>query len=66
MSVNQQVKPMKDALLALGWIDKGDVLVRYSTPRIGWKPEDGTLIVGYHEWPKKVLTINHLKGIIDL
>lgn len=51
---------MKEELLALGWVDKGDVLVRYSTPRLGWKPTDGTLIIGYFEWPEKVLTIGQL------
>lgn len=54
---------MKEALLKLGWIDKGDVLVRYSKPRLGWK-EDGTLIIGYHEWPEKVRTIEELKIIL--
>lgn len=57
---------MKEALLSLGWVDKGDVLVRYSRPRIGWKPADGTLIVGYREWPEKVTTIEKLKEIIEL
>lgn len=50
---------MKDQLLNLGWIDKGDVLVRYSDPRIGWK-QDGTLIIGYHEYKDKVHTIEEL------
>ena len=57
---------MKDDLLALGWIDKGYVLVRFSNPRLGWKPADGTLIIGYNEWPEKVFTINQLNEIIDL
>ena len=57
---------MKDELLKLGWVDKGDILVRYSKPRLGWKPADGTLIVGYHEWPEKVTTIEKLKEIIEL
>ena len=56
---------MEEQLLALGWVDKGNVLVRYSDPRIGWK-EDGTLIIGYHEWPEKVTTIEKLKEIIEL
>ena len=47
------------SLLKLGFVDKGDVLVRYSDPRIGWKPEDGTLIIGYFEYPEKV---NSLKS----
>lgn len=57
---------MKEALLSLGWVDKGDVLVRYSKPRLGWKPGDGTLIIGYHEWPEKVTTIEKLKEIIEI
>ena len=51
-------------LLALGWVDKGDVLVRYSTPRIGWKPEDGTLIIGSRECPYKVYTVEQIKQAI--
>lgn len=57
---------MKSYLLAHGFVDKGDILVRYSSPRIGWKPEDGTLIVGYYEWPQKVTSIEMLEKIIDL
>lgn len=57
---------LKEALLAIGWADRGDVLVRYSNPRLGWKPADGTLIIGYNEWKEKVHTINQLKEIIDL
>ncbi len=56
---------MKDQLLKLGWVDKGDVLVRYSNPRIGWKT-DGTLIIGYHEWPTKVKSLEQLNKIIEL
>ena len=55
---------MKEELLKLGWVDKGDVLVRYSNPRLGWK-EDGTLIVGYYEWKEKVKTIEELKAILN-
>lgn len=55
---------LKDRLLQLGWVDKGDVLVRYSNPRIGWKPADGTLIIGYQEWPEKVFTIEKLNEIL--
>ena len=56
---------LKSQLLALGWIDKGDVLVRYSNPRLGWKPADGTLIIGYHEYPKKVRDMATLNFILD-
>lgn len=57
---------MKDLLLSLGWVDKGDVLVRYTDPRIGWKPEDGTLIVGYHEHKSKVFIPQALFSIIQM
>ena len=50
--------------LALGWVDKGDVLVRFTHPRIGWKPADGTLIIGYHEHPEKVHTIEQLERVL--
>ena len=56
---------MKEHLLSIGWVDKGDVLVRFSSPRIGWKPADGTLIIGYHEWPEKVMSLERLFEIID-
>lgn len=41
------------------------VLVRFSDPRIGYKPADGTLIIGYHEHPQKVYTYTDIKKIID-
>ena len=50
-------------LLAHGWVEKDGIFVRFSNPRIGWKP-DGTLIVGFHEWPGKVTTIDRLNEII--
>ena len=53
----------KEYLLSQGWVEKGGVMVRFSNPRIGWKP-DGTLIVGWHEWPEKVTTIEELNKII--
>ena len=52
-------------LINNGWVDKGDVLVRYSKPRLGWK-EDGTLIIGYHEYPNKVTSIDDLNAILGL
>lgn len=54
---------MKDELLKLGWVEKNGVFVRYSNPRIGWK-EDGTLIVGYHEYPKKIHTTEELNKVL--
>ena len=56
---------LKEELLLLGWKDKGDVLVRYSSPRIGWKPADGTLIIGYREWPHKVHSLFELEAILN-
>lgn len=55
---------MKEELLALGWVDKGDVLVRYSNPRLGWKL-DGTLIIGYHEYPYKVTSVEELEKALE-
>ena len=55
----------KQQLLDLGWVDKGDVIVRYSNPRIGWKL-DGTLIIGYRQCPFRVFTIEQLSKVIDL
>lgn len=56
---------MKEELIARGWVDKGDVVVRYSAPRIVWKPSDGTLIIGWHEWPEKVFGIVRLEEILN-
>ena len=55
---------MRDQLLALGWVEKNGVLVRYSNPRLGWKP-DGTLIIGYWEYPIKVHTIKELNDVLE-
>ncbi len=55
---------MGKELLDLGWIRRGDYLVRFSNPRIGWK-EDGTLVVGYHQWPEKVTTMERLLEILQ-
>ena len=55
---------VRDELLRRGWVEKRDVLVRYSSPRIGWKPSDGTLIIGYREWPEKVNSILELDSIL--
>ena len=55
---------MREQLLALGWVEKNGVLVRYSHPRLGWKP-DGTLIIGYWEHPTKVYTIEQLYNILN-
>lgn len=55
---------MEKELLDLGWIRRGDYLVRFSNPRIGWK-EDGTLVVGYHQWPEKVTTMERLREILQ-
>ncbi len=54
----------KELLASVGWVEKNGVMVRYSHPRLGWKP-DGTLIVGYWEWKEKVRTIEELKKILS-
>ena len=56
---------MKEELLKRGWVDKGDVLVFFSHPRMGWKPEDGTLIVGFFEYPEKVHTLEQLEKALE-
>lgn len=61
---------IQDTLFADGWkpchgSDGELVLVRFSDPRIGYKPADGTLIIGYHEHPQKVYTYTDIKKIID-
>lgn len=58
------MKLSKELLASMGWVEKNGVMVRYSHPRLGWKP-DGTLIVGYWEWKEKVRTIEELKKIIN-
>lgn len=57
-------------LKRMGWKETrntaGDVtLVRMGKPRVGYKPADGTLIIGYHEHPQKVYTYTDIKKIID-
>lgn len=54
----------KSRLLELGWLEKNGVMVRFSNPRIGWK-EDGTLIVGWHEYPEKVFMMERLNEILE-
>ena len=53
----------REYLLVQGWVECSGIMVRFSNPRIGWKP-DGTLIVGWHEWPEKVTTIEQLNAIL--
>lgn len=54
---------LRDELLSRGWVDKGDVLVWYGEPRLGWRG-DGTLIVGWHEWPEKVESMEKLEAVL--
>ena len=54
----------KEKLEKLGWVEKNHVMVRFSNPRIGWK-EDGTLIIGWHEYPEKVFSMEKLSELID-
>ena len=50
-------------MLSLGFYWSRDIWVLKGETRIGWKP-DGTLIVGYHEWPKKVTDLADLVAIL--
>ena len=52
-----------DYLESIGWVEKSGIMVRFGNPRLGWK-SDGTLIVGWHEWPEKVTTIEQLNKIL--
>jgi hypothetical protein len=54
---------MKEYLAEKGWLFRGGVMVRFSNPRLGWKP-DGTLIVGYWERPEKVTTPGELEALL--
>ena len=53
----------KDILNSRGCVEKAGIMVRFTNPRIGWK-EDGTLIVGWHEWKEKVFDTEELDKII--
>ena len=62
---------MKHTLLSLGWklcrnSAGEETLVRFSNPRIGYKPESGTLIIGYHEWKEKVWSMDELDKVIKI
>ena len=52
----------KEYLTSLGWAEKSGVMVRFSNPRIGWKP-DGTLIIGWWEWDEKITKVEQLNEI---
>ena len=54
----------REYLLSQGWKEKSGVMVQFTNPRIGWK-KDGTLIIGYHEYPEKVTTIAQLERILS-
>lgn len=55
---------MRAALLSRGWVERAGIMVRFTNPRLGWK-EDGTLIIGWHEYPEKVTTIQQLESILQ-
>lgn len=55
-------------LKSQGWVERKNsfgvyVLVRFSHPRLGFK-QDGTLIIGYHEYPEKIESIKQLNEMI--
>lgn len=63
-------KDITGRLLSDGWKATRDkdgklVLVRFSDPRVGYKPDDGTLIIGFHEYPDYVYDYEQLMKIID-
>ncbi len=55
---------MEDFLSEKGWLFRGGVWVRFSSPRLGWKL-DGTLIVGWHEYGEKVRTAEELEAVLE-
>ena len=55
---------MKEKLIRRGWVEKAGIMVRFSNPRIGWK-SDGTLIIGWHEYPEKVFSVERLEEILN-
>lgn len=57
------MEDLREYLTEQGWLFRGGVFVRFSNPRLGWKP-DGTLIVGYHERKEKVTTIKQMEEIL--
>ena len=61
----------KSILTELGWVEKAGIMVWFGVPRLGWK-DDGTLIIGYYEYHKKVFRYKDLvealvneNGILD-
>ena len=58
------MKITKQLLRTLGWEEHSGFMVRFTNPRIGWK-EDGTLIIGWHEYPEKVTSMERLNEILD-
>lgn len=55
----------KAFLLRNGWVDKGDILVMFSNPRVGWKPESSELVIGWHRWHEPVVYVKSLKQILN-
>jgi len=56
------MKLTKSYLASKGWVERAGIMVFFSNPRLGWKP-DGTMIVGYHELKHKIKTIEELEAI---
>lgn len=50
-------------LKAIGWEERNGILVRFSKPRLGYK-RDGTLIIGYHEYPEKIKSIEQFNEML--
>lgn len=58
------MEELKEYLTEQGWLFRGGVFVRFSNPRLGWRPEDGTMIIGYHERAGKVTTVAQMKEVL--
>lgn len=54
-----------EILLDNGWDFRGGIYVRRDNVRLGWCI-DGTTIVGYHEFPAKITTVEQMKMLQTL
>ena len=59
------VESLSEYLLSCGWILANGVYVLKSLPRLGWKP-DGTMIIGYFEFPAKITTVEEMEMMLKL
>lgn len=63
MENSEQPLLTRQYLKELGWKEKNGIMVLFSNPRLGWK-DNGTLIIGYHEYPFSVTTIEKFNSVL--